>query len=1020
MLRFAAYLQLLVCSGLHLCLLLFCCTRLWVCRVSCCRPSAVEVGGPPHFAPLPGCKSSARGGRPASLLFGLLLFLIPVLGRAGPAGTPRFGEARNPGPALDFRISTNPSGLRGKVPHALEFEPGVHCFSETHLSSVTLPQTVSQFRALGKHQGRNVRAVAGAAVPLRAHSAWAGGWSGVLTFADWPIHPIQVPWPTGIFETARIQLAQVLIEGFPLLVANIYGYSRGHPRATAATEALLEPITKEVVFGRAGPRMICGDLNADEDCLLQTSLWRQQGWIELQELMWQRWGISPCPTCKDSTRRDFLYLSPELAAACTNGAVTHTFQEHATLSANIRIASNAGAVRYWPRPAEIPWNSIALDGLQGQSHTVAPQILNTSVRFQRHAHLFEQSLNGHVDCPGRQLPSACFGRAKFVEPVVKDCSVQVMRKSRMGDESMQSDFLSLEVRRWFKQLRRLQSLKQALQRARHDLDALEYRGTLWRSIIRATGFHDGFRAWWHRRPVQHVGSPATLPLSVPDPATAACIFLDFRDHFRRFESWNISQRSKVLTARHDASKRRLFQDLQDPAGIPVDLLVNTKEYTILASDPQDRLLHVDKPLDFAGHSEWRVDGQVVSVEAVSADVCRIGGSFALPVDGELEQLQYVSSPSEIHKEFVQFWTQRWNKPCSAEQWDRILAFARAFLPRRPLHLPAISPAVWISALRNFRPRSARGPDSYARDDLLHMPTPRVAELLQLLTDVENGAEWPAQLLTGLVTAIHKPGRGASVKGYRPICVFSIIYRCWASLRARQVLQWLRDFIPVGSLGFMPGHETAEAWYAIEGLVECAVQDSRDLSGYGTDLVQAFNNLPRLPLFKAAALLGLPDTLLTPWQAFVHGTQRRFVVQGAVSEPVSSTCGFAEGCPLSTVAMSICSFLYHEYMRAFAPSVESLSYVDNLLGVGRGAYDVAVGLNTTRCLCEALALELDGSKTYAWSTSSSQRRILRAMDLQVLDLSGTRWDYFFQLCHPQPPFGGALSATCPYFCSSAQV
>ena len=104
-------------------------------------------------------------------------------------------------------------------------------------------------------------------------------------------------------------------------------------------------------------------------------------------------------------------------------------------------------------------------------------------------------------------------------------------------------------------------------------------------------------------------------------------------------------------------------------------------------------------------------------------------------------------------------------------------------------------------------------------------------------------------------------------------------------------------------------------------------------------------------------------------------QRRFVVQGAVSEPVFSTCGFAEGCPLSTVAMSICSFLYHEKMRAFAPSVECLSYVDNLLGVGRGAFDVAVGLNTTRCLCEALALRLDEGKTYAWSTNAGQRRLL---------------------------------------------
>ena len=183
---------------------------------------------------------------------------------------------------------------------------------------------------------------------------------------------------------------------------------------------------------------------------------------------------------------------------------------------------------------------------------------------------------------------------------------------------------------------------------------------------------------------------------------------------------------------------------------------------------------------------------------------------------------------------------------------------------------------------------------------------------------------------------------------------------------------------------MPGREASEAWYVLEGLIECAVQDARMLSGYGTDLVRAFNNLPRTPLFAAARHLGMPDNLLRPWSSFVHGMQRRFVVQGAVSEPVFSTCGFAEGCPLSTVAMSVCSFLYHEYMRAFSPSLESLSYVDNLLGIGRGAFDVAVGLNVTRCFCETLALELDTSKTYAWSLDSAQRSVLREMRMNVVD------------------------------------
>ena len=418
------------------------------------------------------------------LLFGLLQ---PASAFVGSAGADRFGEARHPGPHSEIWISTsNPSGLRGKVPLAVEQQCGVHCFSETQLSAVTLPQVASQFRHFGRQQSRNIRTQAGAAAPLRAHSDWAGSWTGVLVSSDWPMHPVRVPWPAGIYETARVQIVQVLIEGFPLLFANAYGYSRGHPQATAATEALLKPITKELVFGRVGPRVICGDLNADEDALLQTQIWRQQGWIEIQDLAWQRWGHIPAPTCKAATRRDFLYLFCEVAALCSDSAVLEIYQEHSTVAAKVVIASNAGAVRCWPRPAEIPWNSIALDGLNVSSHVPLPPYPDSSRRFQQHAQLFEQSLNGHVASPGGQLPACCFGRAKFTSPVVKDLQVQASRASRAGDEVLQSDLLSLEVRRWFKQLRRIQSLRQALQRPSYTLSALEYRGNLWACIKNST------------------------------------------------------------------------------------------------------------------------------------------------------------------------------------------------------------------------------------------------------------------------------------------------------------------------------------------------------------------------------------------------------------------------------------------------------------------------------------------------------------------------------------------------------
>ena len=258
------------------------------------------------------------------------------------------------------------------------------------------------------------------------------------------------------------------------------------------------------------------------------------------------------------------------------------------------------------------------------------------------------------------------------------------------------------------------------------------------------------------------------------------------------------------------------------------------------------------------------------------------------------------------------------------------------------------------------------------------------ELLELLTAIEAGAAWPEQLLVGLVHALDKRNGKLDVEGYRPIVLFSIVYRTWSGIRARQLLRWLRDVISEGALGFLPDHEPAEAWLVLQANIEVAVQGSEPLSGFSADLVKAFNTLPRQPLFAAARWLGIPEGVLLPWSNFLSGMQRRFVVQHCVSAPAYSKCGFPEGCPLSTVAMCICDFMFHRYLEVFTPSIRSLSFVDNLLGTVESAYPVAQGLNATRCFCDALGLTLDGAKTYTWSTDSIQRRILRELGLKVTD------------------------------------
>ena len=901
---------------------------------------------------------------------------------AGPAAF-RYGEATNPGPSAPFCLSTsNPSGLRNKESFYADWGVGIHCFAETQLSATTLPASKAQFRRHAKDMGRLARIISGAPAPLRTNSLWAGAWTGVLQVSDLPCKPFQLPWPSGLYESGRVMLAQHYLESTPLQVATVYGYPAGPtwPDAQARTDNMLRCLTQELVLGSRGFRVITGDFNHDFDRLDQCAVWRSHGWVELPCLAERLWGTAPQPTCKHATRHDYIWLSPEAAACCTKATVLDVYQEHSTLIAGFSLSGHAVTETTWPLPAEIPWASISVDAWhQAGSHL--PVATEDSTKwFATFSHAVERSLRGFVfPFPGNQIPSSCFGRGQRCAPQVQCLHTSIPRPSRPGEVALRHDGLCAEVKRWFQQLRRLQSLKHALLAASPSPAAIDYRFSLWRSIRLAKGFCGGFPGWWPDRPTRLVGSPSELPETVPDPTTAISIFEDFRCNFRRLESWHMKRRGQILDCKYDKSLSQVFRELRDPTPEQVDTLTVSREYAILAVSSQGTQVHLDSAPDLRGTSSWAVDGQPVAVTDVDDVVCTLSAP-ACPGQ-ELEQTQTLSSVPDVQAEFVSLWAGRWQKHANttAAHWQRFLAFATAFLPHQTFCLPRITVDDWLRAVRRFRPRAARGPDGWAKADLLHMPLARVQQLLDFLSELEAGKRpWPQQIVVGFICLLSKQNGRTDAHGYRPICLYSIVYRTWAGLRARQTLNALKYCVPEGLHGFVPGREATTLWYSIQAEIELCAQGEAPLLGFSTDIIKCFNNLPRLPLLTLAAQLGIPWQVLNPWASFLDQTERRFHIRGQVSSPLKSTSGFPEGCPLSPVAMLLADVAYHAYMQAFVPEVRSLSYVDNLAAMASCPAHLVRGYHATQCFMDLLDLSLDETKTYTWATQPQHRKQLQAL------------------------------------------
>ena len=205
------------------------------------------------------------------------------------------------------------------------------------------------------------------------------------------------------------------------------------------------------------------------------------------------------------------------------------------------------------------------------------------------------------------------------------------------------------------------------------------------------------------------------------------------------------------------------------------------------------------------------EGQVLTLE----------GEWLFETGTEVEVQEHAITSAQIHQQLQDFWGLRWWKDPlpSPEEWERILNFAKAFLPSGRLEHNAISIEAWTDINKRYGPHAARGRDGVSHRDLQRMGHAFRAELAEILNDCEEKAQWPKALLVGFVHSLHKKPEATQVNEFRPVIIYSTIYRSWGSLRAQRFLKFLAHIADERQLGFMEGREAAELWLLLQGLIE---------------------------------------------------------------------------------------------------------------------------------------------------------------------------------------------------------
>ena len=279
--------------------------------------------------------------------------------------------------------------------------------------------------------------------------------------------------------------------------------------------------------------------------------------------------------------------------------------------------------------------------------------------------------------------------------------------------------------------------------------------------------------------------------------------------------------------------------------------------------------------------------------------------------------------------------------------------------------------------------AASGPDGVSRADLLALSDQEWVTLASLFRRAMTDGAWPLQLLEGSVRCLAKKVDAQGVSDYRPVTIYSIVYRVWSSLAARHWMHHLEPIFDGCLFGSRSGKRASQVWRAVLDEVEGAHQGFPAVGGICFDLHAAFNLLPRCPVFGFAKCAGVDDPTITAWSSFLTNQVRRFQLHGQVSGPTASSCGFPEGCALSCLSMALTDQILHLWLHFATPSVKCFTYVDDWEVMASSAACLSRALRATQEFANLLDLCLDPKKSYAWGTNRPFRQTLKPLAVPLV-------------------------------------
>ena len=193
-------------------------------------------------------------------------------------------------------------------------------------------------------------------------------------------------------------------------------------------------LPQRIIHQSSGKRFIMGDFNQLRSDMEQVAQWEALGWKEVQVWRYEQTGTPIERTCRGTTTKDFIFVSPELLPWLREvEVIPDIYPDHAVIAAHFAPLGPPEKIALWKKPRPIDWQTCRIDVPEANAPRQPRADLNEEC--QDIAKTFETRL--HQQRLSQQKPGlhpSQTGRSVTTEVVWKTAYTNPTKPSRSGDK----------------------------------------------------------------------------------------------------------------------------------------------------------------------------------------------------------------------------------------------------------------------------------------------------------------------------------------------------------------------------------------------------------------------------------------------------------------------------------------------------------------------------------------------------------------------------------------------------------